>query len=1179
MKKFLSLVLTLALTMSLVTVSAGATDFDDDGDITYQEAVTVIAGLGIVDGYSDGSFGPDEVLTRGAAAKIICNLILGPTTASALSASSAPFIDVPVTNTFAGYITYCSQAGIISGYADGTFRPTGTLSGNAFMKMLLGALGYDSESEGYTGPNWNVSVIKQAVGIDLDDGNDDFLGSQAVTREEACLYAFNTLQATMVEYDTKNTVIVGDVQVSTTSTRSDVENNTSSDGNIDNDGLMQFAEKYFTDLSAEDDTDDFGRPATNWVYDGDDLGTYANDADATCVVDEAGETLSALATDGDYLDYDSDDILDDAVVYYNGMAVDGDDSLYEDNYSRTDLAGKGDILEAFENDDGDVDTIVIRSYTYAMIDSVDNDLSSSQKSDGATTGLDLVDIDGNSLGNGTYYDDYDDEEYILNGYTGSYTEGTALAVALGEDDAVLDSYVMETVTGTPAAARTVEVYQYITDGAGNQYYTSDRGVKNGSITIDGTKYTYAAQFTGLPVDGEVDFDEEYTVYLTDEGYALAVDGDAAISLKDVYFVVGLYAETSRGSTSYYAQAISVTDGEEHELRLDYDSANDVKTAFGGLTGDLDTSHYLVVRDLFELDEDSNKYTVVGSDTWDGNTSYDVASGALSDDVTSGDSVVRFSGSRTYIQDDTFFIGAESYGDDLDVSTSTGMMSAKYTTDEFNPTVFAIMDGSDAVFVIYASDDLVGATDKDDVVYMADDASTRNSSDTYLVDLYFLSDMSLAEDTVIDDDEDEQGFYTYSVSDDVYDLDRGAEELSSSNTEDGYAEYVVLNEGRNSTVTTVTSGDDFDAAEDVVGSANIFDDVAFDAYSISGATVVDTRSDSNRDNDLYTNTINNTSRLISALDRGWVVADIYVDDGEIIFVAVRECEDSASAGSDATITAGNVDVVAGRTATGTFSISSGTIDSVVSNNTSVATVSGSTGGSSYAYTVSGISAGTTTLTITGTGANGNTVRKSVTVTVTSGAEDIILSDDTVEVTIDGTSSYLSAALTGGTILAVESASESVATVGSESGVGSSATSAFKVTGVAAGTTTITVTGLTESGSVVTAQITVKVLNNDTTLKSTTGTAAVTTTSEPAYTATVSESGKTVSIELSSGATPSEGDQIVVTLAPNDDNATASGTVTLTYNTSSWTADSIEITVTAEDGSTETYTVSTSVSTAG
>ncbi len=83
---------------------------------------------------------------------------------------------MPVTNTFAGYITYCAQQGIINGYSDGTFRPTATLTGNAFMKMLLGALGYDSEIEGYTGPNWNVAVLKQAVGIELNDGNDNFPG-------------------------------------------------------------------------------------------------------------------------------------------------------------------------------------------------------------------------------------------------------------------------------------------------------------------------------------------------------------------------------------------------------------------------------------------------------------------------------------------------------------------------------------------------------------------------------------------------------------------------------------------------------------------------------------------------------------------------------------------------------------------------------------------------------------------------------------------------------------------------------------------------------------------------------------------------------------------------------------------------------------------------------------------
>ena len=61
MKKFLSLVLALVMTMSLVTVSAGAKDFSDDGSITYKEAVDVISGIGVVDGYSGGDFKPTEV--------------------------------------------------------------------------------------------------------------------------------------------------------------------------------------------------------------------------------------------------------------------------------------------------------------------------------------------------------------------------------------------------------------------------------------------------------------------------------------------------------------------------------------------------------------------------------------------------------------------------------------------------------------------------------------------------------------------------------------------------------------------------------------------------------------------------------------------------------------------------------------------------------------------------------------------------------------------------------------------------------------------------------------------------------------------------------------------------------------------------------------------------------------
>ena len=282
MKKFLSLVLALVMTMSLVTVSAGAKDFTDSSKITYKEAVDVMSAVKVIDGYAEGDFRPSTTLTRGAAAKIICNLILGPTTASALVADAAPYKDVPTNHTFAGYIAYCQKTGIISGYADGSFKPANSLTGYAFMKMLLGALGYKAEQEGYTGANWSIQVAKRALNIGLaDDLVGDFNGVKAVTREEACLYAFNTLKATMVEYDKNSTVTVGNITIKEQSDAKDMANTGKTDGNIDKDGKMQFAEKYFEDLKKFGATDDFSRPATQWKIKAEEVGKYTDTPDLT----------------------------------------------------------------------------------------------------------------------------------------------------------------------------------------------------------------------------------------------------------------------------------------------------------------------------------------------------------------------------------------------------------------------------------------------------------------------------------------------------------------------------------------------------------------------------------------------------------------------------------------------------------------------------------------------------------------------------------------------------------------------------------------------------------------------------------------------------------------------------------------------------------------------------------
>ena len=359
MKKFLSLVLALVMTMSLVTVSAGAKDFTDSSKINYSEAVDVLSEAKVIDGYAEGDFRPTATLTRGAAAKIICNLILGPTPAGALVADAAPYSDVPTNHTFAGYIAYCQKTGIISGYADGTFKPANSLTGYAFMKMLLGALGYNAETEGYTGPNWSINVAKRAINAGLNDGlKTSFNGVKAVTREEACLYAFNTLKATMVEYENDSSITVNGVTFTNKSTAKEMAN-TAKVETIKDDNKMQFAEKYFDKLVKKDTTDDFGRPAAEWTYDKTKVGTFV---DYTTMVQE----FTTKVTYKDLYDTIGSSNLknNDFKAYVDGV----DQKTNVSNWTKTDKStayetGNGVLTQVFVDTDKDLVTVaVINTY-------------------------------------------------------------------------------------------------------------------------------------------------------------------------------------------------------------------------------------------------------------------------------------------------------------------------------------------------------------------------------------------------------------------------------------------------------------------------------------------------------------------------------------------------------------------------------------------------------------------------------------------------------------------------------------------------------------------------------------------------------------------------------------------------------------------------------------------------
>ena len=272
MKKLLALVLALVMTLSLCVTSNAA--YSDAADVDYNEAVDVMSAVGVFQG-ADGKFSPKAELTREQAAKLIAYLDLGESVAEALPAVKV-FSDVEANRWSAKYIAYCADAGYIAGVGDGSFNPTGKLTGYAFGKMLLCALGYSAEIENLTGASWMINVAKLMESNDIAD-DVDAAPSATLTREQAAQYCLNTLKATCVKYDNAQTVTIGNVEIKQSSkaesyagTYMAVYGEATS---------VQLLEKLYKDdlvYSATSVKDDFGRPGHKWTYDAKTVGTYAD---------------------------------------------------------------------------------------------------------------------------------------------------------------------------------------------------------------------------------------------------------------------------------------------------------------------------------------------------------------------------------------------------------------------------------------------------------------------------------------------------------------------------------------------------------------------------------------------------------------------------------------------------------------------------------------------------------------------------------------------------------------------------------------------------------------------------------------------------------------------------------------------------------------------------------------
>ena len=203
-KKVLSLVLCVAMMLSVMVVGAGAA-FSDQSKIKNTEAVDACTALNIIGGYPDGSFKPEGNITRAEVTKMICVALNGGKNPAVSTNTTPTFSDVRNNANAAwaeGYIESCAAQGIVSGVGGGKFAPNGNVTGVQLAKMLLVSLGYKSENEGFTGNAWATNVNVRAAQKGLYDGLEAMDTNAAITRDNAAQMVWNALQAYEVEYKT-----------------------------------------------------------------------------------------------------------------------------------------------------------------------------------------------------------------------------------------------------------------------------------------------------------------------------------------------------------------------------------------------------------------------------------------------------------------------------------------------------------------------------------------------------------------------------------------------------------------------------------------------------------------------------------------------------------------------------------------------------------------------------------------------------------------------------------------------------------------------------------------------------------------------------------------------------------------------------------------------------------------
>lgn len=182
--------------------SSGGSD-DDSGDTP---ALNRDEHYAYIIGYKDGLLRPNGNISRGEVATIFFRLLRDPVRTEYWSQTNA-YSDVPAELWCNNAISTLSNMGIISGYSNGTFRPSAPITRAELTKIAAGFFAdnrvtshYDGRFSDVSGSEWFVSALEKAIeeGIVEGYGDSTFAPDQYITRAQACTIINRTLGRTPV---------------------------------------------------------------------------------------------------------------------------------------------------------------------------------------------------------------------------------------------------------------------------------------------------------------------------------------------------------------------------------------------------------------------------------------------------------------------------------------------------------------------------------------------------------------------------------------------------------------------------------------------------------------------------------------------------------------------------------------------------------------------------------------------------------------------------------------------------------------------------------------------------------------------------------------------------------------------------------------------------------------------